>query len=387
MEDVQVLLDEAHDMLTKSPVPSSPPPTFPPPLAHCSPEPDGRSAAMSGFYMDSKVIMYDGQVKLIYELNINDLLMGDDSRPRQVLKKTKVLRENTHLYKVKKNKGCDYIINQDNYISLKVSRLRPNETHTKVLSREYAKNDCLDICLSDYMKMSKRRQLDFKAYKVDVDFAYQPLCFDPYLFGLWVIDSSTYTNEFTVANIDILEQCFNICQNQCMSFNYFKENKYAIVYDDEKKDFNDCVLKKMGLLDAVNKFIPLCYKANSKENRLKLLAGIIDCEGTCNHNCVELTLKNELLASDILFLCNSLGFVASKSSQKNRKSIRIVISGNLAVIPLVNKKKILTNRKQIKNVLHTGFDVEAVNDVNDCYELVVDGNGRFLLEDFSVIHC
>lgn len=339
--------------------------------------------------MDSKIVMYNGQVKLVYELNINDILMGDDSRPRQLLNKTKVKRENTHLYKLKQNKGCTYTLNQDNYICLKVSRLRAHENHTTVLGRQYNKNDCFDIRLSDYMKMSQRRKLDFKAYKTGVEFAYQPLCFDPYLFGLWVIDSSTCTNEFTVSNIDILEECFNICQSHKTSFNYFRDNKYAIEYDDDdKKDFNECVLKKLGLVvDTSKKFIPLCYKANTKENRLKLLAGIIDCQGTCNNNCIELTLKNELLVSDIMFLCNSLGFVTSKSNQKNRGGIRIVISGDLSIIPLINKKKILTDRKQVKNVLHTGFEVETINDVNDCYELVVDGNGRLLLEDFTVVHC
>jgi replicative DNA helicase len=401
MEDVQILLDEANHLLTKSPTPPSSS-IEPIPLAHCSPaalfsspEIDGGSTTTavdvvtsSGFFMDSKVVLYNGQVKLVYELTINDLLMGDDSRPRQLLKKTKVARENTELYRLKQNKGCPYILNKDNYITIKVSRLRPTETTTKVMNKDYTKNDCLDIRLSDYRSMSKRRQLDFKGYKTGVDFDHQPLCFDPYLFGLWIIDSATFTNEFTVMNIDILEECFNICQRYRMSFNYFRENKYAIIYDDDdKKDFNECVLRKLGLLDVVNKFIPLCYKANSRDNRLKLLAGIIDCEGTCNNNCVELTLKNELLAADIMFLCNSLGFFASKSSQKNRSTIRIVISGDLSIIPLINKKKVLTNRKQVKNVLHTGFEIEAVNDVNDCYELLVDGNGRFLLEDFTVVHC
>lgn len=343
---------------------------------------DGESKPFAqGFFMDSRVMLYNGEIKLCYELKINDILMGDDSRPRQLLSKTKV--SNPELFIIKQKKGKHYIINRDNFITLKVSRLNPNEQKTKLLDKEYSKHDSIDIRLDDYMKLSKRRQLDFKAYKTSIDFDSQPLPFNPYLFGIWVIDSQSMGNEFSINNIDVLEACFNICQSTNMSFNYIRENKYCILYDDDaKKDFND-VLNKMKL---DQKFIPTIYKCNSKENRLKVLAGIIDTEGFCNNNSIELTLKNPQLIEDIMFLCNSLGLYTSQSQQKNRSRIRLIISGDFSEVPLINKKKIL-HRKHYKNVLHSGLDIEPYTHTNDCYELKVDGNGRFLLSDFTVVHC
>ena len=381
MDNVQVLLDEATILLDGQKTPVQPPvsPVQQPPVSPVN--------FQQGIYMDTKVIMFDGRIKLCYELNKNDLLMGDDSNPRQILEKRKVPHDSCKLFRVKQNKGMNYILNQDNYISLKLTRLRAHESKTKVLDRELVKNDIIDIRLQDFMKMSQRRQFDFKAFKAPVEFKPQSVPLDPYLFGIWVIDASVFTNEVTVTIIDILEECFNITSQTNMTFEYYKDNRYLLEYVDEKKKFNDHILKAMGLLDVTHKFIPLQYKCNSRENRLRLLAGIIDCEGTVNNNCCELTMKNELLASDILFLCNSLGFYASKSNQKNRSTIRLIISGELSEIPLKNKKKITSNRKQTKNILHTGLVTEPVTDVNDCYELVLDGNGRFLLEDFTVMHC
>lgn len=381
--NVQVLLDEAHVLLDGQKTP--PAVSASQPVILQSPPPSVPS--QQGIYMDTKVILFDGTIKLCYELNKNDLLMGDDSRPRQVLDKRKIPHDDCKLFRIKQNKGVNYILNQENYICLKVTRLRANESKTKVLGRELYKNDVIDIRLQDYMKMSKRRQLDFKAYRVPIEFKLQPLPFDPYLFGIWVIDASVFTNELTVTNIDILEECFKITTQAKMTFEYYKENKYLMDYEDDKKKFNDHVFKAMGLLDVTQKFIPLPYKCNSRDNRLRLLAGIIDCQGTANNNCYELTMTNPLLANDILFLCNSLGLYASKQNLKNRRTIRIIISGDLSELPLINQKKRTDIRKQTKNILHTGLEVEPVTEINDCYELVLDGNGRFLLEDFTVMHC
>lgn len=369
-----------------TPLPTTPLSTIPltqEPIPTVTTPNDGESKPLSqGFFMDSKVMLYNGEIKLCYELKINDILMGDDSRPRQLLSKTKVT--NPELFIIKQKKGKPYIINRDNFITLKVSRLNPNEQKTKLLDKEYSKHDSIDIRLDDYMKLSKRRQLDFKAYKTSIDFDSQPLPFNPYLFGIWVIDSQSMGNEFSINNIDVLEACFNLCQNTNMSCNYIRENKYCILYeDDTKKDFND-VLNKLKLDQS--KFIPTIYKCNSKENRLKVLAGIIDTEGFCNNNSIELTLKSPQLIEDIMFLCNSLGLYTSQSQQKNRSRIRLIISGDFSEVPLINKKKIL-HRKHYKNVLHSGLDIEPYNHTNDCYELKVDGNGRFVLSDFTVVHC
>jgi intein/homing endonuclease len=66
-----------------------------------------------------------------------------------------------------------------------------------------------------------------------------------------------------------------------------------------------------------NKHIPHIYKCNSSENRLKLLAGLIDSDGHLIKNGgYEFTQKNEKLMDDVIYLARSLGFSCNKKVKK-----------------------------------------------------------------------
>lgn len=339
----------------------------------------------NGIALETKLLMFDGSIKSCHEIKPGDVFMGDDSTPRNVISVKKIEPAHSILHKITQNKGVNYVVNRDNYICLKLSRIRTKKDSVKILDKEYKKNDLLNIRLSDYVKLSKASQLDFKAYKKAVEFQAKPLICDPYILGLWVVDAMILSNEITISNFDILEHCYYILEKQKMALEFVKGNRYAIGYEDKTKCFKECVLSVLKIMEC--KCIPFVYKTNSTENRLQLLAGIIDCEGVINKNCYELTLKNETLVDDIVFMCLSLGLYASKSVQKTTHYYRVIISGDLSQIPVIDPKKRMADRKQIKNIFHTGIAIELLSDVvNGCVELSVDGNGRFLTSDFTVIH-
>ena len=342
---------------------------------------------LNGFALETKLLLFDGSIKSCHEIQAGDILMGDDSTPRHVISITKVEPSQTILHKITQKKAVNYIVNKDHYLCLKLSRIRTKKDVVKILDKEYRKKDLIDIRLQDYMKLSKSTQLDFKAYKRSVEFSpsQKTLPCDPYIIGLWVVDATIQANEIHISSFDILEHCFYILEKYKMALEFVKGNRYAIQYDDTSKSFTDCVLSVLKITEC--KCIPHVYKINSRENRLLLLAGIIDCEGTINKNCYELTITNETVVDDIVFLCLSLGFHASKSVQKTTHSYRVIISGDLSQIPVIDCKKKMTDRKQIKDILHTGIEIEPLTDVvNGCMEFSVDGNGRFLTSDFTVLH-
>jgi hypothetical protein len=64
---------------------------------------------------------------------------------------------------------------------------------------------------------------------------------------------------------------------------------------------------------------------------------------------------------------------------------RIIISGHLDQIPCKLPRKQAKPRQQVKNVLHTGFVIEPIGE-GDYYGFTLDGDGRFLLGDFTVTH-
>ena len=340
---------------------------------------------LNGFALETKLLLFDGSIKSCHEIQAGDILMGDDSTPRHVISVNKVEPSQSILHKITQKKGVNYNVNKDHYLCLKLSRIRTKKDIVKIFDKEYRKKDLIDIRLQDYIKLPKSTQLDFKAYKRSVEFSPLQLPCHPYIIGLWVVDATIQANEIHISSFDILEHCFYILEKHKMALEFVKGNRYAIQYDDTSKSFTDCVLSVLKITET--KCIPSIYKINSRENRLLLLAGIIDCEGTINKNCYELTVTNETVVDDIVFLCFSLGFHASKSVQKATHSYRVIISGDLSQIPVIDSKKKMADRKQIKDILHTGIEIEPLTDVvNGCVEFVVDGNGRFLMSDFTVLH-
>jgi superfamily II DNA or RNA helicase len=158
---------------------------------------------------------------------------------------------------------------------------------------------------------------------------------------------------------------------------------------------NNNLLKKTKD-DSNKKHIPHNYKCNSREIQLKILAGIIDSDGYCMKNCIEIVQKNETLLDDIIFIARSLGFAAYKKPvkkyciYKNEKReniyfITCIYGNNLDQIPTLVPRKKCYKRKQIKDPLVNSIEIEKL-DIDDYYGFTIDGNHRFVLGDYTVTH-
>jgi hypothetical protein len=138
-----------------------------------------------------------------------------------------------------------------------------------------------------------------------------------------------------------------------------------------------------------NKHIPEIYKCNDKQTRLCFLAGLIDANGTCCNNRFALKIqlnKHEQLVQDIIYLARSLGFACYTGIKKGECAWRIVISGRgIQEIPTrIPGKKAVAN-KPTRNVLVTRIQVEQVG-IDEYFGFTLDGNGRYLMGDFTVTH-
>jgi replicative DNA helicase len=334
----------------------------------------------TGFALNTMVLMFNGEVKPIHSLVKGDQLMGDDNTPRSVISTEKV--PCSSFYCVKQIKGFDFTINKDNFICLKLSRIKNPLIPTIICEKKYMKNDIVDIRLQDYIRLHKTRKRDLKACKVAVNFTTQSLNFDAYTFGLWIVDAAdSDITEVSVHDLDILADVCRDLEKEHKKLEFIRDNRFKICMLNETKSFAEEILKPLGIEET--KFIPLVYKTNDRDTRLKILAGVMDCEGYCNRNCFELTIKNERVVDDVIFIALSVGLYASKTELK-RGYHRVIISGDLSIIP--SKTQPLVERKQIKDILHTGFTVTESNDINECVKITIDGNGRFLLSDFTVAH-
>lgn len=139
---------------------------------------------------------------------------------------------------------------------------------------------------------------------------------------------------------------------------------------------NPIILALKGLGVWNNKHIPKCYLENSRDVRLKVLAGIIDTDGSLDHGGgYVMRFANKRLLDDVVTLARSLGFkcndVASymamctnaSGGPKACQAYRTRISGgnNLSDIPvLLERKRSKKNRLQRNDQEHFWIVPDAV---------------------------
>ncbi|WP_435354988.1 replicative DNA helicase [Emticicia sp. SJ17W-69] len=335
----------------------------------------------------TKVLMYDGTLKKVEDVEKGDLLMGDDSTPRNVLS---IARGQEKMYWIRQNKAIDYRVNESHILSLKRSR---NEG-------KYKKGEVLNITVKDYLDKSDKFKSNYKGYKVEIDFEERNLELEPYFLGLWLGDGHSYSSRITNIDTEVvgfLGEYAEKLELELVEYSQVgKTPNYGITKGFQgKQDFYSIQheLRELNLLQ--NKHIPQHYLINSKENRLQLLAGLLDSDGNYDEkfNCFEISQKNENLAHQIKFLCDSLGFRTSIKKKKTTikalnfegTTFRVRIFGNLDSIPTRIERKKARQLKAKADWRVTGIKVEF-DKVDDYYGFEIDGNHLFLLEDMTVTH-
>ncbi len=338
----------------------------------------------------SKVMVYTGKFKEIQDIKVGDRIMGDDSTPRTVLATSNGYDD---LYRVKQVNGDDYIVNGEHILSLKMTYCQSGCINRFINDVKYQKGDIVDISVNDFIKLPSGHKKCLKGYKVPVCFSEKETQIDSYLIGLWLGDSDSNGIGFTNQDAIILHYLANY---NCYLQSIEKENS---------KNYIKEYLEGANLIN--NKHIPDIYKYNSRENQLKILAGILDTDGNYNTqgHCYDIVQKNYTLAKDIEYIARCLGFTSKvvecqkgcvyKGEYREGIYYRQTICGNgIEEIPCLVGRKKAKSRIQIKNNLHMGITVEAVGqdyydqgpEYHYRYSIQIDGNQRFILGDHTVTH-
>ena len=353
------------------------------------------------FAKNTPIMLSNGEIKMVQDITINDKLMGDDSTERNVLA---LGSGKEKMYRIEQIKGDHYIVNESHILSLKMTKSgTKGDNHKTILGKRYFKDDILDICIKDYLSLPIYIKESLKGYKVGIEFCEKPVSLEPYALGCWLGDGSS--SSFRITNID--EPIIKYFEDLAKKYNLIIKQgtgRNSITYSltigkmGGRSDKNILVnkLKEYNLIN--NKHIPNQYKCNSRENRLQLLAGLIDTDGYYNKegNALEITQKNKKLAEDILWIVRSLGFrgmmkecikyCTYKGEKKYGTYYRTTITGKgLEDIPSLLERKKPREHKQIKNCLNTGINVVPLEE-DEYFGFQIDGNSRFLLGDFTVTH-
>jgi superfamily II DNA or RNA helicase len=335
------------------------------------------------------VMLYDGTIKPVEEIKVGDQLMGDDSTPRTVLS---LARGQEELFKVTPVKGDSWVCNKSHILSLVCNAKKGALQHGQIY----------DIPVGDYLELGRTHKHVLKQYRVGVtEFGNNSgdLPVDPWLLGLFIGDGHKTGNSFHLndtTKIDVAVKASSVLVDSGFSPSSSREGsahgvRLGIRMNTATERFIYFVRRAWDgeILNAHNIYIPHKYKTSSIENRLALLAGLIDSDGSFDGMCFSFSTVSESLADDVCFVARSLGlaaykaFRATKCDGKSFPSFRVSISGDLSGLPCARWQT--SERKQIKSVLRTGFSIESLG-VGDYYGFTIDGNHRFLLGDFTVTH-
>lgn len=352
----------------------------------------GRVVLLGGFPGTGKclgrgtpVMCYDGTVVPVEEVRTGDLLMGPDSAPRRVLSTVKGVGP---LYKIIPNKGETWVCNDVHVLTLVNSR----------------NDEVFDIPLDEYLRSSSSYKPGWKLFQpARIDFpaateaTERPIT--PYFLGVWLGDGAKSmmrlkngdqlkTVAITKPDAEIEAACRDEATKYGLRVHLLAEGTSSITY---------CISgvpgKENPLLEDLRRLmrdeirVPKSYLLASAEVRAEVLAGLLDTDGYLSSGGYEIAQKSDAIAADVMFLARSLGLRATSSIKMVNGSPyhRMFISGETSTLPLRIARKKAGERKQIKNALRTGFKVEALGE-GEFFGFELDGDGRFLLGDFTVTH-
>ncbi|MGI9159623.1 MAG: replicative DNA helicase [Saprospiraceae bacterium] len=297
----------------------------------------------------TRVLLFNGQLKAVEDIQIGDLLMGDDSQPRKVLS---LARGREKMYWVRQETGVDYRVNESHILCLKQNRPEnPQQT-----------GEILEITVRELRAQTPAFRAQCKGYKVAVEFPEQPAALPPYFFGLQL---GAALRPAALKSIPQPAAAGVACAEWVGS--------PAGLSDDSLQEAADCAAE----------ILPQACLVNSRARRLELLAGLLDACGRLSESSAGFEIANlpEPTARQIKLLCDSLGF--RTRLLPGAFGWTIGLAGELREIPL--KIHPVPEIACASDWRQTAIRLEY-DGVDDYFGFEIDGNGRFLLEDMTVTH-
>ena len=338
----------------------------------------------------TKIIMFDGSTKNVEDVITGDLLMGPDSTARTVRSTTV---GHGPLYRVNQINGDDYICNDEHILCLQ---------KTGSPSKWGAGGQEVQITAQEFYRSNKTFKHLHKGYKVGVEFTKSNLPIEPYFIGLWLGDGNSRKPAITTGDEKIVQYLRDFASRHDLVVTEIDGRgckDYSLVRTPRntkmtKKDRKNPLLDGLRSLDLIqNKHIPELYKTSNREDRLNLLAGLIDADGYATKvGAISICSVKKELANDILWLARSLGFRSSinikktsiKSTNYVGEAYRVRISGKISDIPIILDRRQAGDKTKYA-ALRYGIKVSPIGE-GDYYGFEIDGDRKFLLGDFTVTH-
>ncbi len=273
---------------------------------------------------DSQIVTPNG-FKNMGDIKVGDYVIGSNGKPTKVI--GVYPHKNWQFYKVTFSDGVSCECGKEHLWAVNSYYQRSGKKYIRGVSKNrndkrYVQDHSFKVLsLEDIVKkgLFKRGRHNFKIPMCSpVEFEKRNLSIDSYLMGYLIGDGNFNGATITVGKEDIdessklLSECnfkFNLHERKNRAFSL----SYGANLKKELSRYFDLSLTSSG------KYIPEDYLYSSLEDRIAILNGLMDSDGTCMKNgCSCFNTKSKQLAEDIKILVLSLGGFA-KVREKRAK--------------------------------------------------------------------
>lgn len=275
-----------------------------------------------------------------------------------------------------------------------------SDDHLWLVSSKYGKKNTIKstIELSKdliYKSNGKFKQNKWYIETPNIEFNKKTLPIHPYVLGCLIGDGSLFdTCKIHSMDEELIERVEKIYPGK-VKLDYYKGFGKCKTY---RVNSLLSKIKELGLHkhNCYNKYIPDIYKFTCKEDRIELLRGLMDTDGTCKYNSknssrCQYTTVSEKLALDVKDLVQSLGGLCNNHIEettclgKTFYSYKLEIRFNgLNPFHLTRKKERVLPRtfnvvRNISNIEYIGNEV--------CVCITTDReDGLFITDNYVVTH-
>ncbi len=279
--------------------------------------------------------------KQLKNLNIGDYVYGPDGLPTKITFITETMF-NHDVYNV-------YFDNGD--------IIKADAEHLWTVKSTNWDNKQKDLTTEELIRYTNHTSKPYIDFTQPLNFEHKNLLLDPYTLGMWLGDGATNGNRIYCHKDDFIHY-----KNTINVKNFVEQTNDNVVRFTFEG--GQTILKQIGVFG--NKHIPNDYLFSSFEQRLELLRGLMDSDGSVSESgSYEFYQKNEDFIDQFRILLSSMGIKSRKSSKKINDCFYWTVryQTNLCVFKLqrkIDKHKCLNHPKNKRLYITKIEKVESV---------------------------
>ena len=281
--------------------------------------------------LSAKVLTPNGW-KLMGDIKPKDEVIGSNGKSQRVL--ATFPQGDRPIYKVEFNDGSYTHCDEEHLWSVNSIRQRK-----KKYDKRNGRNDESDLSFKEKKTkdligdLTIAGRLNYRipliSNPVEFDTTKENLLINPYVLGIMLGDGHMKRSSFNTIDEEIINEVKNLYDGEINVFDRCREVEKNIdgqLVLEERKIKEVSILKghekfrKLGIRDCIsnNKFIPKEYKVSTVKNRIELLQGILDSDGSASKQTgsIEYTSISKTLIEDVRELVLSLRGYCSKINNR-----------------------------------------------------------------------